>query len=113
MKGNGALRERASKTNKLEMLRRVLRRRECWRNDKAKPVIVAMIPNQDTSLGVLFSKRPQTRLDELAAHPAPLKRRIDRHRAKSEPAALFGRPHFGEGDMTNDLLTKHGHERQG
>jgi hypothetical protein len=81
MKGHGAIRKRLTKTDNLKMLGRVLRRCECGRDDKAKPVIVAMIPDEDAPLGVLFSQRAQTHLDELAAHPAPLKRRIDRHRA--------------------------------
>ena len=112
MKDNRAVRERVTKTDDLEMLGRVLRRCECWCHDKAKPVIVAMIPDEDAPLGVLFSKHPKTRLDELAAHPTPLKRRIDRHRAKSEPAALFWGPHFREGYMANDLVTLQGHQRQ-
>ena len=77
MKGNRGIWEGVTKSNDLEMLGWVLRWCECRGNDEAKTVIVAMIAEEDTPLGALLAYRLKTRLDELAAHTAPLKWRLD------------------------------------
>ena len=113
MKGKRGIWGGVTKANDLEMLGWVLRCCECRCNDEAEAVIVAMIPDEDTPLGALLAYRLKTRLDELTAHTAPLQWRLDRHRSEGEPPAVGWRTYLREGDMTDDLLTKHGHERQG
>ena len=70
------------------MLGRVSRRRKCRCNDEAETVIVTMIADEDAALGALLAHRLKTRLDELAAHTAPLQWRLNRHRTEGEPPAL-------------------------
>src|SRR5207302_9844294 len=74
---------------------------------------VAVIADEDTPLGALLAYCLKTRLDKLAAHTAPLKWRLDRHRTEGEPPALRWGTHLRERDMTNNPLTKHSDERQG
>src|SRR5437762_13346362 len=113
MEGDGGIREGVTKADDLEMLGWVLRRCECRCNDEAETAIVAMIADEDTPLGALLAYCLKTRLDELAAHTAPMKWRLDRHRSEGEPPALRWRPHLRERYMANNLLTKHSDERQG
>ena len=113
MKGNRGIREGVTKAENLEMLGRVLRWRERRCNDEAETVIVTMIADEDTALSALLAYRLKTRLDELATHTAPLQWRLDRRRTEGEPPAPRWGSHLRERDMTNDLLTKHGDERQG
>ena len=88
MKGNRGIREGVAKAENLEMLGRVLRWCECRCNDEAETVIVTMIAGEDAALGALLGYRLKTRLDELAAHTAPLQWRLNRHRTEGEPSAL-------------------------
>lgn len=113
MKGNRDIREGVTKADELEMLAWISSRRKCRCNDEAEPAIVAMIADKDTPLGALLANGLKPRPDELAAHPAPLKRRLDRHRPEGEPPALHRGTHLRERNVTNDLLTKHGDERHG
>ena len=87
MKGNRGIREGVTKAENLEMLGWILRWCECRYNDKAETVIVTMIADEDTALDALLAYRLKTRLDELAAHAAPLQWRLNRHRTEGEPPA--------------------------
>ena len=88
VKGNRSIREGVTKADDLEMLGRVLMRRECRCNDEAETVIVTMIADEDAALGAVLAYRLKTRLDELAADTAPLQWRLDRHRTEGEPPLL-------------------------
>src|SRR5438067_1192453 len=101
MEGDGGIREGVTEADDLEMLGWV-RRCECRCNDEAKTAIVAMIADEDTPLGALLAYCLKTGLDELAAHTAPMKWRLDRHRTEGEPLALRWGTHLRERYMANN-----------
>jgi len=113
MKGNRGRRERLPKADDLEMLGRGSRRSEFGRNLEPEPVIVAMVPDQDTSFGALLAEDPETGLDELATHAPPLKDRLDRHGTEGEPPCPGRGADFREGDVADEPVFEYGDEGQG
>src|SRR6266446_170160 len=113
MEDNRGLREGLTKADDLEVLGRVLRRREFRGDHEAEPMVVPMIAEEDASLGALLTECLKTRPNELATHAASLKLGLHGHRAEGEPPALRRGTHVRERDMADDLLAKHGDERQG
>ena len=80
---------------------------------ESETAVVAMIAEEDTPLRTLRSQVSKTRLDQLLADSAPLKRRLDRDRAKGKPTLQRRRPHPGERDVANDSVADQGDERNG
>ena len=85
------------------MLGWIVRRGECRGSRESKAPIVAMIANEHASLGALPSQDVETRLDELPAHTAPLKRRLHRERAEGTPTLERRRPNRRECNVANKL----------
>ena len=77
MKGDRGIGEGVIKADDLEMFGWVLRRGKCRCHDEAETVVVAMIADEDTPLGASLAYGLKTRLDERAAHTAPLQWRLD------------------------------------
>ena len=55
----------------------ILRRRARRGDRESKALVVARIPNENAPLRALRPQTAKTRLDELGAHSAPLKRRLN------------------------------------
>jgi len=77
----------------------ILRRRARRVHRESKTLIVARIANEHAPLRALRSQTSKTRLDELGAHSAPLKRRLNRDRPKGKPTPQIGGTHLGECDV--------------
>jgi hypothetical protein len=94
------------------VLRRDARRRQRRSKEKAEAVIVPMITDEDAALGSSVTDLSKTFTDERAAHTAPLKRELDRHRTECEPPGLCRRTRLRERGVTDDLLVQHGDQGQ-
>ena len=87
MKSDRGRREALSEPGDQEMLGWILRRRKLRRGHEAKAMIT-MITEEHTPPGALLAQCLKARPYDLAANAAPLKVRLDRHGAESEPPAL-------------------------
>src|SRR6266850_5386569 len=95
------------------MLGRIPGRGKSRGDHESETAVVAMIAEEDTPLRPLRSQVSKTGLDQLLADSAPLKRRLDRDRAKGEPTLQRRGPHPGERDVADDSVADQGDERNG
>ena len=86
MESDADVRKQCAECENLKMLGRIFRRGPRRRDRESKAPVVAMIANEHASFGASRPQGFKARLDELRAHAAPLKGRLDRDWAKGKPA---------------------------
>jgi hypothetical protein len=112
MEGDTKMRQRCAESKDLKMLGRILRRGQSRCTQESEALIVAMVADEEAALPAPRSQVVKPCLDELRAYPAPLKRWLNRDRAKGEPALQRKGSHLGECDVANNLLADYSDERQ-